>query len=68
MTETNTELLDRLVVGRSVDGRSRYDAQAKLQLVRAVKFLSALMTPSHRGLSVLKPLSKSGEYSDGRYY
>ena len=35
MTQTNTELLDRLVVGRSVDGRSRYDAQAKLQLVQA---------------------------------
>jgi len=35
MTETNTELLGRLVVGRSVDGRSRYDAQAKLQLVQA---------------------------------
>ena len=35
MTDTNTELLGRLVVGRSVDGRSRYDAQAKLQLVQA---------------------------------
>lgn len=34
-TETNTELLDRLVVGRSVDGRSRHDAQAKLRLVTA---------------------------------
>lgn len=28
-------MLGRLVVGHSVDGRSRYDAQAKLQLVQA---------------------------------
>jgi NAD(P)-dependent dehydrogenase (short-subunit alcohol dehydrogenase family) len=35
MTETNTELLDRTVLGRSVDGRSRYDAHAKLHLLQA---------------------------------
>jgi len=35
MTEKNTELLDRLVLGCSVDGRSRYDAHAKLHLLQA---------------------------------
>ena len=34
MTESDSELLSRLVTGRHRDGRCRYDAQAKLELVR----------------------------------
>lgn len=33
MTEMNSELLSRLVTGRTRDGRCRYDPQAKLELV-----------------------------------
>lgn len=35
MTENNSELLKRLVIGRKRDGRRRYDKQAKQELVRA---------------------------------
>lgn len=32
MTENNTELLKRLVIGRKRDGRRRHDKQAKQEL------------------------------------
>jgi transposase len=35
MSENNSELLKRLVVGSKRDGRRRYDKQAKLELVQA---------------------------------
>lgn len=35
MTEHDSELLQRLVVGSKRDGRRRYDKQAKAELVQA---------------------------------
>ncbi len=35
MTESNSELLKRLVIGSKRDGRRRYDKQVKQELVRA---------------------------------
>lgn len=35
MSEISTELLSRLVIGRKLDGRCTYDAQAKAEIVQA---------------------------------
>ena len=35
MTDINSELKARLVVGRKQDGRCRYDPQAKRELIEA---------------------------------